>query len=75
MENYSLLCKVNMLIDGFILLIYCEESQKDQKLCTWACLHKMEELAEAQFHTINAQETVFQEEGLTMANINLPQGE
>ena len=34
----------------------------------------MEELAKAQFHTINVQETVFQEEGL-MANINLPQGE
>ena len=35
----------------------------------------MEGLVKAQFCTLNVQETVFQEQGLTMANIDLPQGE
>ena len=63
------------LIDRLIYF-HCEESGNDQTLCSYSgLLHKMEELAKAQFRSINVEETVFYKKGLTVANINLPQGE
>ena len=73
MENYSLLREANMA-DLFIFIVKTVENIRSFVL-TSGLLHKMEELAKAQFCAINVQETVFQEEGPTMANINLPQGE
>ena len=51
------------LTDRFIYF-HCEESGNDQMLCSYSgLLHKMEELAKAQFRTINVQETVFSNYG------------
>ena len=62
MENCSLLCKANMT-DSFIFIV--------KKLKISEALYS----ASGCQRTINVQETVFQEEGLTMENTNLPQGE
>ena len=75
MEKYSLFCKAN-ITDLFIFIVNKIKISEALYLAS-GLLHKMEELAKAQFRNISVQETVFQEEGLTrpVANINLPQGE
>ena len=67
--NVKLTC---LLTDSFIFIV--KKVERSAALYS-GLLHNMEELAKSQFRTINVQETVFQEDGLTMANINLPQGE
>lgn len=71
MESYSFLCEANLSIDGFNSYLVVKKVENAWRLCSWAC--RIIQDGGAQCRTINVRDsdTIFEEEGLTLTNINI----